>query len=121
MACITLAEAKRHLNIEDDFEDDDQYISSLIAVAQEVVAQDICVPLAELEGETGEIPAPADFAPARPGSTSRPPAHPPRDVPRTTPIPDKPIPHGADGPAARKQTGPHDNVRPGYSVFRGAD
>lgn len=58
MACITLAEAKRHLNIEDDFEDDDQYISSLIAVAQEVVAQDICVPLAELEGETGEIPAP---------------------------------------------------------------
>ena len=57
MACITLAEAKRHLNIEDDFEDDDQYISSLIAVAQEVVAQDICVPLAELEGETGEIPA----------------------------------------------------------------
>ena len=43
MACITLAEAKRHLNIEDDFEDDDQYIS---------------VPLAELEGETGEIPAP---------------------------------------------------------------
>lgn len=58
MACITLAEAKRHLNIEGDFEDDDQYISSLIAVAQEVVAQDICVPLAELEGETGEIPAP---------------------------------------------------------------
>lgn len=58
MACITLAEAKRHLNIEDDFEDDDQYITSLIAVAQEVVSQDICVPLAELGGETGEVPAP---------------------------------------------------------------
>lgn len=32
-----------------------------------------------------------------------------------------PISHGADGPAARKQTGPHDNVRPDYSAFRGAD
>lgn len=58
MACITLAEAKKHLNIEADFEDDDQYISSLIEVAEEVVSQDICVPLAELEGETGKIPAP---------------------------------------------------------------
>ena len=26
--CLTLAEAKRHLNIEDDFTDDDQYIES---------------------------------------------------------------------------------------------
>lgn len=58
MACITLAEAKRHLNIEDDFTDDDHYIEGLIDVAQEVVAQDICVPLVDLEGKAGGVPAP---------------------------------------------------------------
>lgn len=58
MACITLAEAKRHLNVEDDFTEDDRYIEGLIDVAQEVVAQDICVPLEELEGKAGGVPAP---------------------------------------------------------------
>ena len=56
--CLTLAEAKRHLNIEDDFTDDDQYIDSLIDVAQEVVSQDICVSLGELIGKAGGLPAP---------------------------------------------------------------
>lgn len=58
MACITLEEAKKHLNIEDDFTDDDKYVLSLIEAAEEVVVQDVCVPLEELAGESGEIPAP---------------------------------------------------------------
>ncbi len=59
MAYVTLKEARKQVNIDDDdFTDDDDYLTSLISVAEEVVAMDICVPLEELEDEQGEIPAP---------------------------------------------------------------
>lgn len=54
MAYVTLEEAKKHLNIDADFTDDDDYVTSLISAAEKVVALDICVPLEELEEEPGE-------------------------------------------------------------------
>ena len=58
MAYITLEEAKRHLNIEADFTDDDSYITTLIDAAEGKVAEDILRPLAELEDGQGATPAP---------------------------------------------------------------
>ena len=58
MAYITLEEAKRHLNIEADYTDDDSYITTLIDAAEGKVAEDILRPLKELEDEQGAIPAP---------------------------------------------------------------
>ncbi len=57
-AYITLEEAKKHLNIEPDFTDDDAYITSLVEAAEIVVAEDICTPLYETELGTGDLPAP---------------------------------------------------------------
>lgn len=61
MEFITLPTAKKHLNIEPEFTDDDEYIESLIESAQIVVEKDICRPLRELVEETdagGTLPAP---------------------------------------------------------------
>lgn len=58
MAYITLETAKKHLNIEAEFTDDDEYIASLIEAAEGVVAQDICMPLREVEEDAGRLPAP---------------------------------------------------------------
>lgn len=55
---ISLEEAKKHLNIEAEFTDDDKYISDLVSAAEYVVAEDICTPLKEIEDEEGEIPPP---------------------------------------------------------------
>ena len=38
---ITLDEAKKHLNVESDFTEDDEYISSLIEVAEAKVAAEV--------------------------------------------------------------------------------
>lgn len=51
---ITLEEAKKHLNINDDFTDDDEYILSLINVAENVVQKHIDRELSEFE----ELPTP---------------------------------------------------------------
>lgn len=50
--------AKRHLNVETEFTDDDSYISQLIDVAEAVVSKDLCKELKELEDENHEIPSP---------------------------------------------------------------
>lgn len=55
---ITLEDAKKHLNIEPDFTDDDAYITSLIEAAEAVVAEDICMPLVEVEVSEGVLPPP---------------------------------------------------------------
>ena len=56
MAYVDLQLAKRHLNVEQEFTDDDEYISGLIEV---VVSKDICVELDTLVEEGGkDIPAP---------------------------------------------------------------
>lgn len=61
MSYISLDTAKRHLNIDADYTEDDTYISSLIEVAELVVAKDICSELNVLE-EAGKIPAPLTHA-----------------------------------------------------------
>lgn len=53
---ITLQEAKKHLQIDWDFTDDDSYIISLIQVAEEVVAQHLGIALKELITD-GELPS----------------------------------------------------------------
>ena len=52
---ITLDEAKKHLNIDKSFTDDDQYIISLIQVAEDAVSKNMDIALNDvLEG--GELP-----------------------------------------------------------------
>lgn len=59
MAYVDLQLAKRHLNIEEEFTEDDKYISGLIDAAEAVVSKDICVELNTLvDEESKEIPAP---------------------------------------------------------------
>lgn len=59
---VTLSEAKKHLNIEPDFLDDDDYIMLCVDSAEEVVEQDVCVPLGDIEDGQGKIPAPLQRA-----------------------------------------------------------
>lgn len=54
---VTLDIAKKHLNVEADFADDDEYITHLIEVAEDVVGRELCKPLEELEDENHAIPA----------------------------------------------------------------
>lgn len=58
MAYVDLQLAKRHLNVEESFVDDDEYIKGLIEAAEAIVEKDICEKLSVIaeEGE-GEIPA----------------------------------------------------------------
>lgn len=55
----TLDMAKRHLNIEDAFTDDDFYIEGLIGVAEERVAAELCMPVEDMAkiNRGGELPA----------------------------------------------------------------
>lgn len=53
---ITLQEAKKHLQIDADFTDDDNYIISLIQVAEDSVAQHLDIALKELLSD-GELPS----------------------------------------------------------------
>lgn len=60
MAYIDLQLAKRHLNVEDEFTEDDEYIKLLVSVAEEKVAKELCVSVEDLATIDGgkEIPAP---------------------------------------------------------------
>ena len=49
---------KKHLNIDDEFTDDDNYLSVLEEVAEKTVQRHICQLLSEIEDEEGHIPAP---------------------------------------------------------------
>lgn len=53
---ITLDETKKHLNV--DYNDDDNYILSLIEVAEEITQQHIDLSLDELTEKYGKIPTP---------------------------------------------------------------
>lgn len=57
MAYLTLEEAKKHCNIDDDWTDDDLYITSLMDMVEVVVANHIHDTLADLE-VSDELPAP---------------------------------------------------------------
>lgn len=56
---ISLDRAKKHLNIEDDFHDDDEYILSLIAVSEDAVEKHTAESFESLaEKNGGCVPAP---------------------------------------------------------------
>lgn len=52
---IALEQAKRHLNIDLGYTDDDPYIYDLIMVAESQFSKDICEDLKNLEVETGVL------------------------------------------------------------------
>lgn len=56
MLYISLDQAKKHLNIEEEFCEDDLYIESLIQVAQNAVEMNICTPLSTFQDEDGLLP-----------------------------------------------------------------
>lgn len=45
---VTLSNAKKHLQIDQDFKDDDEYILLLIQVAEDAVESNLNIPLASL-------------------------------------------------------------------------
>lgn len=53
---VFLEQAKPHLNIESSFEQDDQYIASLIEVAEEVVSKDTGINMELSKDSEGNIP-----------------------------------------------------------------
>lgn len=53
---VGLETAKKHLNLDESFTEDDSYITSLIQVAEDAVSQHIDKPLVELEDSKGELP-----------------------------------------------------------------
>ena len=55
---LQLYQVKKHLNINDDFHGDDEYLVDLIMVAENVVQKHIDVELAELEDGEGYLPTP---------------------------------------------------------------
>lgn len=55
---ILLEDAKRHINVDEAFRDDDIYITNLIDVAEKIVEKDIDTSLKGLEDEDGDIPSP---------------------------------------------------------------
>jgi len=55
---IQLYQVKKHLNIDESFRDDDEYLMSLVEVAEKVVERNIDTSLELLENGDGEIPSP---------------------------------------------------------------
>lgn len=49
---------KRHLNIDSEFTEDDDYLELLIDVAEKTVQRNICCVLADMEDGDGQIPSP---------------------------------------------------------------
>jgi len=55
---IDLDKIKKHLNIDEDFTEDDEYIESLALVAEELVEKHIDKSFEEIAAESGELPKP---------------------------------------------------------------
>lgn len=53
---VKLETAKKHLNLDDSFTDDDSYIFLLMKAAEDAVSKHIDKPLVELEDSQGELP-----------------------------------------------------------------
>lgn len=62
MAYITLELAKKHLNVEESYTDDDSYIKLLIGASENAVSKDICENLKDIESEPGKLPDSLVFA-----------------------------------------------------------
>ena len=52
---VTLEEAKKHLNIDESFKDDDVYISSLVQVAEDAVEKNVGIVLSKMS-DGGSLP-----------------------------------------------------------------
>lgn len=59
---ITLSQAKKQLNIESDFEDDDELITELIEVSETVISNDINRLLVDVLDVNGLVPSPLKHA-----------------------------------------------------------
>lgn len=57
MTYLTLSDIKAQLNIEPDFTADDAYLSQLGEVAEAVLEEEVCQPLADIASQ-GALPAP---------------------------------------------------------------
>ena len=55
---IDLETIKKHLNLDDDYTDDDNYLEHLEGVAEQVVEKHIDKTLEEIIAEEGEVPKP---------------------------------------------------------------
>lgn len=55
---LQLYQVKKHLNIDEDFRDDDEYLMQLAEVAEKVVERNIDTSLKLLEDGDGDIPSP---------------------------------------------------------------
>lgn len=55
---LQLYQIKKHLNIDDDFRDDDEYLMDLASVAENIVQIHIDRQLSDLEADDGSIPQP---------------------------------------------------------------
>lgn len=58
MLYLQLYQVKKHLNINEEWHDDDEYLCDLIDVAQNIVQRHIDVELQSLENGDGELPPP---------------------------------------------------------------
>lgn len=56
MSIITLEQAKKHLNISEDFLEDNEYITDLIDVAENLIEMDIHKTIQSIEMSEGSIP-----------------------------------------------------------------
>lgn len=54
---ISLEDAKKHLNVDISYTDDDQYILDLITVAEDSVSKHLDIALDELEDGNGMLPS----------------------------------------------------------------
>lgn len=55
---LDLEATKKHLNVDSDFYEDDDYITSLIQVAESIVEKHIDTSFEDIVGEDGSIPRP---------------------------------------------------------------
>ena len=55
---LQLYQLKKHLNIDEQFHDDDEYIMDLARVAENAVQKHIDINLSDLEDENGQLPMP---------------------------------------------------------------
>ena len=54
---VTLSEAKKHLNIESTFLEDDEYVTSLILLSENLIEKDIRKTIASIQLLEGSVPA----------------------------------------------------------------
>lgn len=55
---VSLDILKKHLNIESSFTADDTYITELEGVAEQVISQDLCMDIEDIESDTVGVPKP---------------------------------------------------------------